>query len=72
MKNSIDDSAPRSSCRATKGQSTQFTIIGAIVPTKKAMPLWTANNVTDASAEWFRKLSDITVNERHPTRPDRW
>ena len=49
MKKSIDDNAYRSSCRATNGHRTQFTGIGAIVPTTNTVPLSTVSKAGDVS-----------------------
>lgn len=72
IKNSMDESAYRTSCRATKGQKTQLTMMGAVVPTKSTRPLCSASRAADEAPDWLRRPSDMTVKERQPTRPDRY
>lgn len=62
------ETALRSSCLATKGHKIQLMTTAATTPTTNARP-WLIAMVTGDSPSVIN-LSEVTVNDRHPTSPD--
>lgn len=67
-KNSMAETALRSSCLATNGHSIQLMRTAATTPTTNARPRLMVMATGDPPS--VTKVSDVTVNDRHPTRPD--
>lgn len=72
MKNIMEEMACLSSCLATNGHRTQLTTTGAVTPTKKAMPFSTARSDGEVPPPLAWSPSEMTVKDKHPTRPDRY
>lgn len=72
IKNIMDEMAYLNSCLATKGHRTQLTTMGAVTPTKNAIPFSTARSNGEVPPPLACRPREMTVNDKHPTKPDRY